>query len=509
MSTEKTLTIRLHRADNVVVTLVDLPAGTEIPAEGVTCRSKIPVGHKVATASIKPDDPVRKYSQIIGFATSSIVPGDHVHTHNMGMKDFSRDYAIGEEVHPTKYIPEEKRATFQGIVRPDGRVATRNFIGVLPSSNCSATVARYIAEPFRGDALADFPNVDGVVALCHEGGCGMPVRGEWYETLHRTLGGFVRHPNMAGVVVVGLGCEVNQVDVFMENMGLKTGAMLKPMVMQEMGGTIKTVQEGIAHIKDMLPEANKVKRQTVPADRIILAMECGGSDAYSGITANPALGAAADILVSHGGTAVLAETPEIYGAEHLLTRRAVSREVGEKLLALLRWWEQYTARSGQEMDNNPSPGNRAGGLTTILEKSLGASAKGGTTNLVEVYRHAESITVSGFVFMDSPGFDAISITGMIAGGANVVCFTTGRGSAFGSKPVPCIKLATNTTLFRHMEGDMDINCGAIVDGEATVDEMGRRIFQTILDVASGKRTKSEILGYGDNEFVPWLMGAIM
>jgi altronate hydrolase len=492
-----------------VVALVDLAPGTEIQDEGVSCKTKIPAGHKIATTGIKSGEPVRKYSQIIGFATSTIEPGEHVHTQNLEVKEFVRDYAMGAEVHPTDYVPEENRATFHGIIRPDGRIATRNYIGVLPSSNCSATVARHIARAVSGDALADFPNVDGVVALCHAGGCGMPIRGEWYETFQRTLAGFANHPNMAGAVVVGLGCEVNQVDAFVDNTGLKVGAMLQTMVMQERGGTVRTVEEGIGHVKDMLPEANKVKREPVSASHIILGMECGGSDAYSGITGNPSLGAAADLVVRNGGTAVLAETPEIYGAEHLLTRRAVSRGVGEKLVTLIRWWEDYTGRNSQVMDNNPSPGNRAGGLTTILEKSLGASAKGGTTNLVEVYRYAERITAKGFVFMDSPGFDSVSITGMVAGGANVVCFTTGRGTAFGCKPVPTIKLATNTTLFRTMADDMDINCGAIVDGEVTVGEMGQRIFGMILDVASGKRTKSEHLGYGDEEFVPWPMGAMM
>ncbi len=501
------LTIRLNPADNVVVARADLLPGTEIPGEGVRAVAHVPVGHKIATAPIAAGEAVRKYGQILGFAIEAIAPGDHVHTHNMAMGDFARDYAFGVDAHAT--AAPDRPATFQGIVRADGRVATRNYLGVLTTVNCSASAARFIAEQFRGGALAEFPNVDGVVALGHGTGCGMGVEGEPMALLRRTIAGYARHPNFAGVLVLGLGCELNQIAGLMRAEGLEEGPLLTTMTIQDTGGTTKTVREGVARLTAMLPAANDVRRETVPASHLTLALQCGGSDGYSGITANPALGACVDLLVRHGGTAVLSETPEIYGAEHLLTRRAQSREVGEKLVERIRWWEDYTARTGGEMNNNPSPGNKAGGLTTILEKSLGAVAKGGSTNLVDVYRYAEPITKKGFVFMDTPGYDPVSATGQVAGGANIICFTTGRGSVFGCKPAPSLKLATNTPLFRRMEDDMDIDCGPIADGEASVAEMGERIFKLVLDTASGKQTKSEILGFGEDEFTPWVLGAVM
>lgn len=503
------LTIRLAARDNVVVARADILPGTSIASEGVTATGHVPAGHKLATTRVAAGEPARKYGQIIGFATREIAPGDHVHTHNLAMGNFSRDYAFCADARPTAFVPESRRATFEGFVRTDGRVATRNFIGVVTTVNCSATAARLIADQFRGNALAEFPNVDGVVALGHGTGCGMASEGEAMDLLRRTIAGYARHPNFAGVVILGLGCEANQIGGLLDAESLELGPKLKAMTIQDTGGTAKTVREASALIRDMLPEANRVRRQSVPASHLTLALQCGGSDGYSGITANPALGACVDLLVQHGGTAVLSETPEIYGAEHLLTRRAASREVGEKLIERIRWWEEYTARTGSEMNNNPSPGNKAGGLTTILEKSLGAVAKGGGTNLVDVYKYAEPIMAKGFVFMDTPGYDPVSATGQVAGGANLICFTTGRGSVFGCKPAPSLKLATNTPLYRRMTDDMDIDCGPIADGEASVEEVGRRIFDLVLATASGQRTKSELLGIGEEEFTPWQLGAVM
>jgi len=389
-----------------------------------------------------------------------------------------------------------------------GRVATRNYIGILTSVNCSATVARMVADHFRNN-LADYPNVDGVVALTHKTGCGMASEGEGMELLRRTLTGYAQHPNFYAVLNIGLGCEANQINFWLDAAKLQLSDRLQAFTIQDKGGTTRSVREGIARVKALLPEANRVAREPVPASHLILGLECGGSDGYSGISANPALGAAADLLVRNGGTAILSETPEIYGAEHLLTRRAVSREVGEKLLARIRWWEDYTARNRMEMNNNPSPGNKAGGLTTILEKSLGAAAKGGTSNLVEVYEYAETVSAKGLVFMDTPGYDPVSVTGHVAGGANVVCFTTGRGSVYGCKPAPSLKLATNSALYRRMEEDMDINCGTVVDGSETIEQAGERIFRLILATASGEKSKSELLGFGEDEFAPWVVGATM
>lgn len=501
------LTIRLNPADDVVIARLELAPGTTLVKEGnLAVAGKIPAGHKVAVRAVKKGEPVRRYNQIIGFATRDIAAGEHVHVQNLAMGDFERDYAFSANVTPTKFV--DRPATFQGIVRADGRVATRNYIGILTSVNCSATVARSIARHFE-NRLEAFPNVDGVVALTHKSGCGMASDGEAIDLLRRTMAGYARHPNFYAVQVVGLGCEANQVNNLLSTQALKRHDRLHAYTIQEKGGTAKAIREGIARIEAVLPEANKVKRETVPASHLVLGLQCGGSDGYSGISANPALGAAVDLLVRHGGSAILSETPEIYGAEHLLTRRAVSREVGEKLIRRIRWWEDYTRRNGNEMNNNPSPGNKAGGLTTILEKSLGAVAKGGTTNLVQVLEYAEPVTEKGFVYMDTPGYDPVSATGQVAGGANLICFTTGRGSAYGCKPSPSLKLATNTALWEHQEEDMDINCGTIIDGKESVEEVGRRFFELILETASGRKTKSEQFGYGEDEFAPWVLGATM
>jgi altronate hydrolase len=509
MITEQPTIIRLNERDNVGVTLVDLSPGDLIVSENLTARVYIPAGHKVATCRINSADPVFKFGQIIGFASSPIEPGDHVHTHNLEIRDFTRHYKIGADSRPTELLPEAEQANFEGIVRADGRIATRNYIGILSTVNCSASVSRFIADEFTEEILAGFPNVDDIVALGHGTGCCMTPGGEGFDLLQRTMTGYARHPNFGAILLVGLGCEVNLIDCLMQNMNLAEGPLLKAVNIQTAGGTRESVRRGVNIIRGLLPEVNRVERHMVPASHIVLGLECGGSDAYSGISANPALGAAADLLVRQGGTAILSETPEIYGAEHLLTRRATSRRVGEKLVERIRWWEVYTASQGGELNNNPTPGNKAGGLTTILEKSLGAAAKGGTTNLMAVYKYAEPVSSKGLVFMDTPGYDPASITGMVAGGANIICFTTGRGTVCGFKPVPTIKLASNTAMYRHMRDDMDINCGLVIDGMATIQEMGQEIFRFILDVASGKQAKSELLGFGDNEFVPWHIGAVM
>jgi altronate hydrolase len=507
MLRETPLYLRLNPADDVVIACRELETGTNLIKEGVVVKERIPAGHKVATRGIAAGEPVRRYNQIIGFATQPIPPGFHVHVHNLEVRDFARDYAYGEAYQPTEFVKEP--ATFQGIVRPDGRVATRNYIGILSTVNCSATVSKYVADAFKGDALEQFPNVDGVVALTHTSGCGMDTTGEGMELLRRTLSGYARHANFAGVLIIGLGCEANQMDALFFTQGLAEGPLLRTMTIQDKGGTAKAVAEGIARVKEMLPHANQVKRETVPASHIVVGLQCGGSDGYSGITANPALGAAVDLLVKNGGTGILSETPEIYGAEHLLTRRARNRAVGEKIVERIKWWEEYTARNKGEMNNNPSPGNKAGGLTTILEKSLGAVAKGGTTGLMDVFEYAKPVTTKGFVFMDTPGYDPVSATGQVAGGANMICFTTGRGSVYGCKPSPSLKLATNTPMYERMEDDMDINCGEILDGSMSVQEAGEKIFRLILATASGEPSKSERHGFGADEFVPWQLGAVM
>jgi altronate hydrolase len=503
--------IRIHAADNVVIARRQLLGGTVVTEEGFTVSGLVPPGHKVAARPIAAGEAVRRYNQIIGTATQAIAAGQHVHTHNLAFSAFERSHEPGAGVTPTAYVAQP--ATFMGIVRADGSVATRNYIGVLTSVNCSATAARAIADHFRRDihpeALAPFPNVDGVVALTHGMGCATDSEGLELKVLRRTLGGYARHANFAAVLVVGLGCETNQIQGLVAQEGLQEGAWMVTFNIQDTGGTAKTVARGIEEIKQLLTHANRVQRVAVSASNLVVGLQCGGSDGYSGISANPALGAAVDRLVRHGGTAILSETPEIYGGEHLLTRRAVSLEVANKLRHRIAWWETYTARNGMQMDNNPSAGNKAGGLTTILEKSLGAIAKGGTTNLVDVYEFAERVSAKGFVYMDTPGYDPVSATGQVAGGANLICFTTGRGSAYGCAPSPSLKLSTNTALWVKQSDDIDIDCGGIVEGLDSVDAVGERIFQLMLQTASGQHTKSELHGYGQNEFVPWQLGAVM
>ena len=501
--------IRLHPNDNIVVARVDVSIGTEVPSEHFTSRSQVPAGYKIATKKIAKGDPILKYNVTVGFANTDIEPGTMVHSHNTEFREFDRDYAYASEFKPTQMLPESERASFQGYVRPNGKVGTRNFIGILSTVNCSATVVNKIADWFTPERLKDFPNVDGVVAFSHDIGCGMEMSGEPMQLLRRTMAGYARHPNLAAALIVGLGCERNQLKGLMEQEDLKEGRNLHTFIMQESGGTRKTIEAGIQAVKALLPEANKAKRETVSASHLMVGLQCGGSDGFSSITANPALGAAIDILSRHGGTGILSETPEIYGVEHTLTRRAASKEIGEKLIKRIRWWkDEYSVGRDVQINGQVSPGNQIGGLANIFEKSLGSSMKGGTGPLMEVYKYAEPVTAKGFVFMDTPGFDPVSATGQIAGGANLVAFTTGRGSMFGSKPAPCIKLATNTPMYQRLTEDMDINCGEILDGTVSVQEMGQRIFELFLRTASGEASKSELLGLGDYEFVPWQIGVM-
>ena len=499
--------LRLNGADNVLIAVEEFKPGDLV--DGVSATERVMRGHKMASAKIATGEPIRKFGQIIGFAARDIAPGQWVHEHNCVLHDFQRDYRFGQDARAVNVLPVEQQATFEGFRRANGKTGTRNYLGILTSVNCSATVARIIAREAEKQGLLDaYPNVDGIIPLVHGTGCGMAAKGEGFEALKRTQWGYAGNPNMGGVIMVGLGCEVFQIGRMKEEYGIVENDLFHSMTIQATGGTRKTVEAGLDHVRNMLPILNDVKRETRPASELMLALQCGGSDGYSGITANPALGAAADILVKNGGTAILSETPEIYGAEHLLTARAASREIGDKLVELIHWWEDYTARNGGEMNNNPSPGNKAGGLTTILEKSLGAAAKGGTTPLNGVYRYAEPVTARGFVYMDTPGYDPVSATGQVAGGANVLAFTTGRGSAYGCKPTPSIKLATNSEIYRRMEEDMDINCGDVLDG-VSIEAKGQEIFDMVLRVASGERSKSERLGYGDAEFAPWQIGATM
>jgi altronate hydrolase len=502
--------VHLRPQDNIAVAARNLAEELEIEHAGKFIRlsQRIGLGHKLALQDIKKGEAVYKYGQIIGFAKDDIPAGSHVHVHNVAAEHFERDYAFCRDCPPPPAAAEPH--FFMGYDRGDGRFGTRNYIAIISTVNCSASTSKYISERvLSADMLRSYPNVDGVVAITHKAGCAMQYDGPDHNQLDLTLAGFAKHPNVAAYILVGLGCETGQAIHLIEHQGLiqLNGSRAKPRVItvQECGGIRKTVDAGVQLIAEMLPQINDIKRTRLPASRIVLGTNCGGSDGNSGVTANPALGVASDLLVAQGGTSIIGETPEIYGAEHLLTRRAVSRAVGEKLVERIKWWEWYTGIFGAEINNNPSPGNKDGGLTTIYEKSLGAIAKGGSTALVDVVGYAEPVKAKGFVVMDTPGYDPVSMTGIVAGGANVLVFTTGRGSVFGCKPAPSIKVATNSPMYQHMIDDMDINAGTILEG-ASVNEVGRQIFEEILAVAGGKKTKSELNGVGEEEFAPWSIG---
>ncbi len=482
--------IILHASDDVAILFA--------------AKGEVPAGHKIARHAIAKNAAVRRYGQVIGFATQDISAGEHVHSHNLEYRDFGRSDTESGEIPITQYVDDP--AIFDGYRRADGRVGTRNYVGIIASVNCSAMVCKAIADQFRGEDLA---GVDGIVPITHSQGCGMDAGGEGMAVLRRTLGGYANHPNFGAVLVIGLGCEANQIAGMFDTQSLQQSAHLRVLTIQDEGGTMATIKQGVAIVRELIALAAQNKREPVPVSHLTLGLQCGGSDGYSGITANPALGVAVDMLVAHGGTAILSETPEIYGAEHLLTARAASPAIADKLRARIAWWEGYTRANGGEMDNNPSPGNKAGGLTTILEKSLGAVAKAGGTALVDVVEYAQLITQHGLNFMDTPGYDPVSATGQVAGGANLICFTTGRGSVYGCKPTPSLKLATNSAMYARMADDMDYNCGAIMDGGLSVQDAGAEIFALMLATASGQYSRSEAHGFGIDEFVPWSLGAIM
>jgi altronate hydrolase len=512
-----TVAIRLHPSDDVAIAKQNLVTGQTLKVSEtfrVCVQQLIPSGHKFALRPVATDEPIRRYGQVIGFASRAIQTGEHVHTHNLSVQTFARDYAFGADVQPVQLMPEHERRTFMGYRRADRRVGTRNYIAVLSTVNCSAHTCREIAHHFTAERLAAYPNVDGIIALTHGSGCATRIGGPDYVLLQRTMAGMACNPNVGAYIIVGLGCETNQITELVAAYGpsLQTQArtnLRRPhLTIQDTGGIRKTIQAGIEAIEELLPLVNATPRTPQPISELMLALQCGGSDGWSGITANPLLGMAVDEIVRQGGSAVLAETPEIYGAEHLLTRRAIYPTVGEKLIERVRWWEQHCARMGLEIDNNPSPGNKAGGLTTIYEKSLGAVAKGGTTPLMGVYEYAEPVAARGFTFMDTPGYDPVSATGQVAGGCNLVVFTTGRGSVFGFKPAPSIKIVTNSATYERMSDDMDVNAGRLLEG-ITMEQATAELVDLIVAVASGQSSKSEAQGVGEAEFNPWNLGGVL
>ncbi len=511
MTTVSSQVLRLHRRDDVVIATAALVRGTTIETNGarMTLDRDVAAGHKIAVRSREVGDPLRRYGHVIGVASSPIRPGDHVHLHNLRQADSPRDDQDEPDEAPLPRVPPSAPRYFEGYLRPDGRVGTRNYVAIVSTVNCSASVSHLVRDRFR-DVTREYPNVDGVIALTHKAGCGHVSGGEDHLLLERVLAGYAHHPNVAAYIVIGLGCEVAQAGPMMvrHRLSLLSGERAPVFGIQQEGGTRKTVEAAAAAISRLLPVANGARRTRRSAADLVLGTNCGGSDGYSGITANPALGWAFDEIVRLGGTGVLGETTELFGAEHLLARRAAEGAVAAKLLSRIAWWEQYLRLHGTDATANPSPGNLAGGITTLVEKSLGAVAKSGTTPLVDVVDYAERIVKKGFVYMDTPGYDPVSVTGLVAGGVNVICFTTGRGSVFGCKPVPSIKLATNSQLYRRMQDDMDVDCGVILDGRPT-DEVGNHILDEILAVASGKSTKSEVAGVGEAEFAPWMRGPVL
>ncbi len=499
--------VLLNDDDNIIIALDAMKANQHLKDFDITLNAPILSGQKIARVDIVKDSPIYKYGTIIGFADKDLSKGQVLTNSNIVFKEFGREHEYCSKYVPTRFVNSSSERTFSGYKRLDGRVGTRNFIAVVSTVNCSATVVHEIASYFTPDKMINYPNVEGVAAFSHSTGCGMELSGEPMNLLNRTLGGYIRHPNVASSLVVGLGCERCQVGGLFSHQGLTENENLKTLVMQENGGTTATIKEGIKIVQRMLEKANGNFREKVSLSNLMVGLQCGGSDAFSSISANPSLGKAVDLLVSHGGTAILSETPEIYGVENTLTARAVNSSVAEKLLDRVNWWKNvYAVGRDVQINGIVSPGNQKGGLANILEKSLGSAMKGGTTGLMQVYNYAERINEKGFVFMDTPGFDPVSATGQIAGGANLIAFTTGRGSCFGAKPTPSIKLATNSALYKKMYEDMDINCGLVIDGDKDIEEMGKIIFEEFISFASGKKTKSEILNLGRHEFAPWQIG---
>jgi altronate dehydratase len=503
------LALRIRAEDDVAVALADLAAGTDVPEFGVRLRDDVPRGHKFALRAIAAGASVSKYAHSIGIASAAIAAGAHVHSHNLAFAAHQIAHSVDAGARAEVHDPALAARRFSGYRRADGRVGTRNFIGILTSVNCSATVARQIARRFGDGPVEGFPGVDGVAAFTHSSGCGMAHTGEGIDTLRRTIAGYARQPNFGGVLLIGLGCEVNQLQALLDAHALMPGPRLRVLGIQEAGGTQKAIERGVEEVRALITLAAQDRRESLPLSGLSLALQCGGSDGWSGISANPALGAAADRLVAAGGSVVLSETPEIYGAEALLLARAETEAVAARLRERLAWWERYAAQHGTDLNNNPSPGNIAGGLTTILEKSLGAVAKGGKSSLRDVLLYAEPMRRQGLQFMDTPGYDPCSATGQIAGGCNLMAFTTGRGAVFGAKPVPSIKLASNSELARRQAEDIDVDCGGVVRGEIDIDALGALVFERLIALASGDRSASEKLGFGEAEFVPWQLGAVV
>ncbi len=495
--------IKLNALDNVAVAPMNIPLGSKINSQ-LKAETKIPYGHKISLKSIKKNELIYKYGQIIGIATEQIKKGSHVHSHNLEFHEFSRYYKKNKTLKIPEYINDRY---FKGFKRQNGNVGTRNYIGLISTVNCSATVVKKIADKLNKYlSESNFHNIDGAVCLKHSSGCGMNTSGKGMDVFNRTIEGFKKHPNFGKVFVIGLGCECAQISLYKNN---NLNDEIEYLNIQDEGGTNKIINTVYENIISNMPKINSIHRSEIPISELNLALQCGGSDAYSGITANPALGIATDLLVLHGGSAILSETPEIYGAEHLLFERIEEDKLINKINNQISWWKKYTEINEGSLDNNPSPGNKKGGLTTILEKSLGAISKSGHTTLVDVLEYGEKISKKGLQFMDSPGYDPVSVTGQVAAGANLICFTTGRGSCFGFKPTPSLKIATNTNMYNNLKDDMDINAGTIMDGVKSVEEVGQAIFDELIRIASGGKTKSEINDYGDDEFNPWIIGATM
>jgi len=479
-------------ADNVAVVKTAVDAGLSLEAPGgrtVTLTGAVTPGHRFATRAIPEGTFVLQYGQPIG-TSRGIAEGDPITLRNMSNEvPVVRDLPADLHIAAPDHFPASQVATWQGFRRPDGRIGTRNFVLIVPTSMCASHESQQIATiaEFTLYSREKFPNVDGVVAIPHNKGCGCSD-GSNIDVMLRTLSNYAGHPNVGGVIFIGLGCEktnLTAVEKYLQKEHVELGKPVVRFGIQEVGGTQAVIDRGLKEVADMLPIVNQTTRSAASMDELILGVKCGGSDGFSGLSANPALGRAADLLVRSGGTVLITEVPEFCGAEHILAQRSKDRATGEAVYEMVDWYKEYASKFGTVLNENPSPGNVAGGLLNITIKSLGAIAKAGTTRVEGVTGYAELPAGKGLWLMQGPGYDQESTPGLVAAGAQVVVFTTGRGTTIGNAIAPVVKLASNTPVHQRMSRDLDLSAGGIIDGTETIAQVGARVFEHVRRVASG------------------------
>lgn len=470
----------------------------------VQVRGAVPPGHRFATRDISAGEFVLQFGQPIG-TSLGIRSGEQI-THSNMTNDVPIVRDLPENLHTPApdYLPVDERGTFMGYKRPDGRVGTRNYVLIVPTSMCASHEAQQISTiaEFTLYSREKYPNVDGVVAIPHNKGCGCQ-EGSTIDVMLRTLSNYADHPNVGGVILIDLGCEKTNLAQVERYLLKREKSFDKPVAkigIQDVGGTQAAIQQGLKEVEALLPKVNLTSREEVPVSELVLGVKCGGSDGFSGISANPSLGRAADMLVRSGGTVLITEVPEFCGAEHLLAYRAKDVETGRAVYRMVDWYKEYASKFGAVLNNNPSPGNIAGGLLNITIKSLGAIAKAGTTRIEGVVEYAETPTNRGVNLMQGPGYDQESTPGLVAAGATVVVFTTGRGTTIGNAIAPVIKLASNSPVFARMSQDLDLSAGGVIDGTETIDQVGKRVFERVCEVAGGLQAKAEIHKHREFQF---------